>query len=72
MHLTLYFYYLGYIIYPDPYSLSISLHINTILVLKITCNVKHQFMTHTVVRGTRLIYTNDIVVFKNTTILLVV
>ena len=28
-------------------------------------------MTHTVVRGTRLIYTNGIVVFKNTTILLV-
>ena len=32
-------------------------------------NVKHQFMAHTAVCGTRLIYTNDIAVFQNTAIL---
>ena len=31
-------------------------------------NIKHQFMAHTAVRGTRVIQTNDISVSQNTAI----
>ena len=35
-------------------------------------NVKHQFTLHTLFRGISVIYTNDITVFQNTAISLVV
>ena len=34
----------------------------------IPSDIKHQFMVHTADRGTRVIYTNDIAVLRNTAI----